>query len=52
MTASRTATFAAFTLALTVTLGIFSGVAGLSAPEHAGQMMVKAAPTTTVAPRA
>lgn len=39
---TRTHTIAAFALAVVTTLGIFSGVAGLSAPGHAGQMLVQA----------
>ncbi len=42
MTAARTPRFVAFTMSLMMTLIIFSGVASLSAPEHAGQLLVRA----------
>jgi hypothetical protein len=42
MTTARTPRFVAFMLSLMMTLVIFSGVASLSAPEHGGQILVRA----------
>jgi anti-sigma factor RsiW len=42
MTAARTPRFVAFTMSLMMTLIIFSGVASLSAPDHAGQLLARA----------
>ena len=42
MTTARTSRLIAFTMSLMMTLMIFSGVASLSAPEHAGQLLVRA----------
>lgn len=42
MTTARTPRLVAFTMALMMTLVIFSGVSSLSAPEHAGQLLVRA----------
>jgi hypothetical protein len=39
---TKTHHVAALALSLLVTLGIFSGVTGLSAPSHAGQMLAEA----------
>lgn len=39
-----------FTMALLMTLTIFSGVASLSAPEHAGQLLARSGITSS--PRA
>jgi hypothetical protein len=41
---TRTAHVAALALSLVMTLGIFSGVTGLSAPAHAGALLVQAEP--------
>lgn len=41
MNTTRTPRFVAFTLALMMTLTIFSGVTSLSAPEHAGQLLAQ-----------
>lgn len=43
MTTPRTHRIAAFTMSLFTTLIIFSGVASFSAPEHAGQLLARAA---------
>jgi hypothetical protein len=42
MTTRRPHQAFAFALSLIVTLSIFSGVSSLAAPEHAGQLLVKA----------
>ena len=42
MNTSRTPRFVAFALSVMMTLTVFSGVASLSSPEHAGQMLVRA----------
>ena len=46
MTTARTPRFIAFTLSLMMTLTIFSGVTSLSAPDHAGQLLVRASSET------
>lgn len=45
---TRTHRFAAFALSLAMTLVIFSGVTGLSSPEHAGAMLARSAVDTAV----
>jgi len=48
MTAVRTATtarFAAFAFAAVISLSLFSGVAGLSAPQHGAAMLAQVAAT-------
>lgn len=41
MNSTRTPRFIAFTLALMMTLTIFSGVTALSAPEYGAQLLVQ-----------
>ncbi len=41
MNTSRTPRFVAFTLAVMMTLTIFSGVTALSAPEYGSQLLVQ-----------
>lgn len=47
MNTTRTPRFVALTLALMMTLTIFSGVTSLSAPEHAGQLLAQLNTDTT-----
>ena len=42
MTTARTPRLVAFALSLMMTLTIFSSVASLSSPEHAGQLLARA----------
>lgn len=46
MTTARTPRFIAFALSMMMTLTIFSGVTSLSAPEHAGQLLVRVSSET------